>query len=86
MLMTVLMLIFGGLALSKGEFKITGGRRVRESTGRVLGVMLLLGAGGSLLPEVGVLVQFILLIAVIVIGIAYSERIERAPATLESGE
>ena len=86
MLLTILMLVFGIVALAKGEFKITGGRKVKGSIGRILGVVLLLGAGAVVIPDYGGLIQLVLLIVVIVIGLATSEKIERAPTTAKPGE
>jgi hypothetical protein len=45
MLPTILTLIFGLVALARVEFKVTRRRKVKGSTGHVLGVILLLGAG-----------------------------------------
>ena len=86
MLLTILMFVFGIVALAKGEFKITGGRKVRGSTGRILGVVLLLGAGALVIPDYGALIQLVLLIVVIVIGLATSEKIERAATTAKLSE
>lgn len=86
MLLTIVMLIFAIIALAKGEFKITGRRRVRGSTGRALGVVLLLGAGAMFIPEWGGLIQLVLLVAVIVIGLFTSEKIEQAPESAQPAE
>jgi uncharacterized transporter YbjL len=86
MLLAILMAIFGIIALAKGEFKITGGRKVKGSTGRTLGVVLLLGAAAVLIPDYGGLIQLGLLVLVIVIGLATSEKIVRTPSTPETGE
>ena len=79
MLLVILMLIFGIIALAKGEFKITGGRKVKGSTGRILGILLLIGAGAVIVPDYGGGLQLLLLIAVIVVGLATSEEIVLAP-------
>ncbi len=78
MLCLAVMVIFGLIALVKGEFKITSGRKVSGTTGRVLGVLLLIGAGSGLLfGEFGSLVQIGAFVLVIVIGLATSEKIEK---------
>lgn len=76
MLLLIIMVVFGLIALAKGEFKITNGRKVKGSTGRTLGVLLLLGAFGAFLPQVGGFVQIGTFILVIIIGLIASEKIE----------
>ena len=85
MLLNILMLVFGIVALAKGEFKITRGRKVKGSIGRVLGVVLLIGAGVEFLTEYGGVIQFVLLIGVIIAGLATSEKIEKTPP-VQSGQ
>ena len=70
------MLVFGIIALAKGEFKSTGRRMVRGSTGRTLGLLLLMGAGVPYITGYGGVIQIGLLILVIIIGLATSEKIE----------
>lgn len=86
MCLAILMLVFGIIGLAKGEFKITGGRMVKGSTGRTLGAVLIVGAAAAFLPDYGGLIQIVILILVIVIGLATSEKIEKAPATAEEIE
>jgi hypothetical protein len=69
----ILLAIFGIIALIKGEFKITGKRKVRGSTGRVLGLIMLAGAAAPLVVVEGVALMYIALIAAIVIGLVTSE-------------
>ena len=70
--------IFGIVALVKGEFKITGKRKVSGTMGRILGILLLVGAGAGLLfGEYGALVQIGAFILVIIIGLITSEKIEK---------
>ena len=85
MCLAILMLVFGIIGLAKGEFKITAGRKVKGSTGRTLGAVLIAGAA-AFVPDYGFLVQIVILILVIVIGLATSEKIEKAPPTAEEIE
>lgn len=79
MLCASVMVIFGLLALAKGEFKITAGRKVSGTIGRILGVLLLVGAGaGFFFGESGGLVQTISFIIVVVVGLISSEKIENS--------
>ncbi len=71
----ILLAIFGVIALIKGEFKITGKRKVRGSIGRVIGVIMLAGAAAPLFVVEGVALMFAALIAAIAIGLATSEPI-----------
>jgi hypothetical protein len=73
--MWIVMLVFGIIALSKGEFKITCKRKVKGSVGRVLGIILLFGAALSLIPFLGGFLQLIVLILVIGVGLYSSEKI-----------
>lgn len=75
MLLTILMLVFGISALAKGSFKITGSRQVTDTIARVLGVILIIGAFVS---------PLIALIAVIIIGLATSEKIEKEPEKIKN--
>jgi hypothetical protein len=76
----LLLLIFGLIALIKGEFKITGGRRVKGSIGRALGVLMLIGAALPLLiGTAGISVGIFVL--VIIIGLVTSEKIEQQPTS-----
>ena len=78
MLCVLLMFIFGVAALVKGEFKITGNRKVSGQIGRVLGVILLVGAfAGLAFAEFGALVQAGAFILVVILGLAMSEKIEK---------
>ena len=77
MLCLAVMVIFGFVALAKGEFKITKGRKVSGSMSKILGVLLLIGAGAGLLfGDYGALVQIGAFIIVIIIGLATSEKID----------
>ncbi len=80
MLMTLLLLGFGIYALVKGEFNITGGRKVNGSTGRILGILMLadavLNACGS---EAGIL-SLPLFFLIIGIGFARSEKVKMKTA------
>jgi hypothetical protein len=76
MLLAVLMLIFGIFALAKGEFKITNKKKVKGSTGRILGAVLIVGALGGFIPGMGAFIQIGTLLIVIVAGLATSEKIE----------
>lgn len=76
--MTILMLVFGIIALSKGEFKITNRRKVKGSLAQTLGILLLLGAVAIFIPGSGQGIQLVLLILVIAIGLPKSEKIEQA--------
>ena len=71
----ILLAIFGVIALVKGEFKITGKRKVRGSIGRTIGVIMLIGAAAPLLGMAGAIFMFVALIAAIVIGLTASEPI-----------
>lgn len=75
--MAIILLIFGVIALAKGEFNITRHRRVSGGTGRLLGVVMLVGAG---LPFIlGPSWEGLPLLAFIVtvgIGLATAERVE----------
>ena len=74
MLCSAVMVIFGLIALAKGEFKITAGRKVSGTTGRILGVLLLVGAvAGFFFGEVGGGVQIIAFIIVVAAGLISSE-------------
>ena len=78
---TLLMLVFGVIALAKGEFKITGKRMVKGSISRTLGVFLIIGAGIPLLiADYGAVIQLVLLVVVVVVGLVTSEKIETISA------
>jgi hypothetical protein len=79
MLLIILMVIFGIIALAKGEFKITNGRKVKGSTGRILGGVLLVGAAAGLIPNSGGGLAFLVLIVVVIVGLATAEKIEKLP-------
>ena len=51
--LSILMIVFGVFALVKGEFKILANRKVRGSTSRALGILLLIGAAAALIPDYG---------------------------------
>lgn len=74
--MWIVMLVFGIIALSKGEFKVTNKRKVKGIAGRTLGTVLLFGAALSLIPFLGGFIQLIVLIIVIAVGLYNSEKIE----------
>ena len=76
MLLSIVILIFGVVALAKGEFKITAKRKVKGSIGRILGVVLLVGAGAYFIPEYAGMIQLVLLVMVIIAGLVSSEKIE----------
>jgi len=80
MLLAIVMVIFGIIALAKGEFKITSGRKVKGSTGRILGIVLLIGAAAMFITDYGGIIQIAILLLVIIIGLATSEKIEKTPA------
>ncbi len=65
-MLQILLIVFGLIALSKGSLKITNSRYVKDTTGRILGVILLLGA---------FTMPFIALIVVIAVGLMTSEKI-----------
>lgn len=67
MLLPLLLLVFGVIALVKGEFNVTKKRRVSKSGGRALGVVMILGA---------FIFPFAALIIAIVVGLALSEPTE----------
>jgi hypothetical protein len=72
------MLVFGLFAVIKNDFRITSGRKVKGSIGRILGFVLILGTAGALIPdERGILVQALVFVAVVAIGFATSEKIEK---------
>jgi len=78
MCLTILLLIFGILALAKGEFKITGSRRVSGEVSRFLGVVMILGAGVPIfVRDYGFGIAFLILIFAVVVGLVQSEKIEK---------
>ena len=79
MFFTILLLVFGILALVKGEFKITAKRKVKGSTSRILGVLLLVDAALSVLGGNWATIALLLFIAIVIAGIATAEKIEEAP-------
>lgn len=76
MFYTIPMILFGILTLSKSEIKIINNRIVKDSVRPVLGVALLLGAAAILIPRHGVYIQIIIFLAVIIIGLITSQKIE----------
>ena len=74
---TILMLVFGIIALVKGKFNLTINKKVADSTGRVLGIILLLGAAAGFVG--GGVLQFIAFVVVIAIGFAKVEKFEDNP-------
>lgn len=84
MFCSALMLIFGILALVKGEFKITSGRMVSGDMSRVLGLILLAGVGGSVLLNHSA-VQVLAFVIVVVIGLICATPVSKAskPAAAE---
>ena len=48
--------------------------------------MLIFGAAAAFVPDYGFLVQIVILVLVIVIGLATSEKIEKTPTTAEEIE
>ncbi len=85
MFFTILLLVFGLLALVKGEFKITAKRKVKGSTSRILGVLLLVSAALSVLGGNWSIYALLLFVAIVVAGIAAAEKIEVASGS-EIGE
>lgn len=79
MLLTILMVIFGMVALMKGEFKITARRKVKGETSRSLGTALIIGAILVIIPRYGGMLQLLVLVGVIILGLTSSEKIEAAP-------
>ena len=79
MLLIVLMVIFGIVALVKGEFKITNSRKVKGSTSRILGGLLQVGAAAGLIPNYGGGIAILVLIVVVIVGLATAEKIEKLP-------
>jgi uncharacterized membrane protein HdeD (DUF308 family) len=77
--MTILVLVFGLIALSKGEFKITNRRKVKGSMAQTLGILLLVDAAVIFIPGYGHTIQFFLLILIIALGLPKSEKIEQVP-------
>ena len=84
MLLLILMVVFGIIALTKGEFKITAKKKVSGSTSRNLGILLLVGSLGGFVPDFGPIIQWGFLILVIIIGLVSSVPIETQPAQPES--
>ena len=79
MLLLILMVVFGIVALTKGEFKITANKKVSGSVVRTLGILLLLGSLGAFIPYIGLFIQLGALILVIGIGLYSSVPIENQP-------
>ena len=75
---TILLLVFGILALVKGEFKITAKRKVKGSTSQLLAILLLIGAALSFLGGDLAIISLVLFITVVVVGIATAGKIEEA--------
>ena len=86
MFFTILLLVFGILALVKGEFKITAKRKVKGSTSRILGILLLVDAAFSFLGGNWGKIVLPLFIVVVIAGIATAEKIEEAPESEPRGE
>ena len=76
MLLLIVMVVFGIIALTKGEFKITAKKKVTGAMGRNLGIVLLLGSLGAFIPDFGLVIQVGALILVIIIGLASAVPIE----------
>jgi hypothetical protein len=75
----LLLLVFGLIALVKGEFKITQNRRVKD--GRGLGCLMLFGAAISFLTGgQGWLIVLGVLVLAIIVGLAVSEEIVETKA------
>ena len=70
-LLIILMTAFGIIGVTKGEFKITSNRVIDKDTGKVLGMLLLGGAVGTLI--LGILFGIGALIIVIIMGLASSK-------------
>lgn len=66
-MLTILLLVFGAIALSKGSLKITRNRRITDQNAKISGVILIIGAFTF---------PLIALIIVIGLGMATSEKIE----------
>lgn len=77
MLLILLLVAFGLLALRQGEFQITRHRKVDGNISRLLGVIMLIGAGLSLL--FGGLGGMAALLIAIVVGLVASKPITAAP-------
>jgi hypothetical protein len=84
MLLLILMVVFGIVALTKGEFKITAKKKVTGSVGRNLGIVLLVGALGAFVPNIGLYIQLGALILVIIIGLSSAVPIEDQPKQPDS--
>lgn len=81
MLLSIVMLVFGILAITKRNFKITRNRTVTGNTSRNLGIVLILGALGAFNQEplIAGIVQLTALVIAIGVGIAKSEKIVATP-------
>jgi hypothetical protein len=76
-MLDLLLLVFGLIALFKGEIKITANRRVSGCIGRVLGVLMLAGAVASFLAgRTGWIAALGTVVLAIAIGLATSEEIK----------
>ena len=74
----IVMAILGIVALVKGNMKITRNRQVSGNGGRMLGVVLLLGAAAPLVfAGAGLLIMLVAFVVAIVIGLATSEPIAK---------
>jgi hypothetical protein len=72
----LLLLIFGLIALGKGEFNITQNRKVKDPNGQVLGCLMLSGAAISFLTGgQGWIIVLGILVLTIIIGLAVAEEI-----------
>lgn len=72
----IILFIFGIIALTKGSFKITRNRKVGGSMGKVLGVLMLMGAALPLLVGARTMIPLGTLIVAMIIGLATSEKME----------
>jgi len=73
MLMIFLLIIFGLAAYRRGEFKVTRYRKVDGETARMLGVIMLVGAGLSFV--IGGWIGLVALLVAIILGLLTSKPI-----------
>ncbi|HLY26716.1 MAG TPA: hypothetical protein VKQ72_10275 [Aggregatilineales bacterium] len=74
----IVMAILGVIALIKGNIKITNNRQVSGNGGRILGIVLLLGAAAPLIfADLGLFIMLGAFVVAIVIGLASSEPVAK---------
>jgi uncharacterized membrane protein len=81
-LLIVGLAVFGIFTLAKGELKITNNKKVKDTTARILGGVLLLGAG---LGFVNPIISFVILILVVITAYFLLEDIDPEVDTSEYG-